>query len=50
MVVATPSKLARTPQLRVDTGDPRLDAALAKPEFLPVVNGYRRRRLVKIVV
>ena len=50
MVVATPSKLARTPQLRVDTGDARFDAELAKPEFLPVVIGYRRRRLVKIVV
>lgn len=50
MVVATPSKLARTPQLRVDTGDARLDVELAKPEFLPVVIGYRRRRLVKIVI
>ena len=50
MVVATPSKLARTLQLRVDTGDARLDAELAKPGFLPVVIGYRRRRLVKIVV
>ncbi len=50
VVVATPSKLARTPQLRVDTGDADLDGELAKPEFLPVVIGYRRRRLVRIVV
>jgi predicted polyphosphate/ATP-dependent NAD kinase len=49
MVLATPSKLARTPQLRFDTGDAGLDAELAGLKFLSVVIGYRRRRLVKIV-
>jgi len=49
VIVATPSKLARTPQLRFDTGDACLDAELADLGFLPVVIGYRRRRLVKIV-
>ena len=49
LVLATPSKLARTPQLRFDTGDACLDAELADLGFLSVVIGYRRRRLVKIV-
>jgi predicted polyphosphate/ATP-dependent NAD kinase len=49
VVLATPSKLARTPQLRFDTGDAGLDAELADLGFLSVVIGYRRRRLVKIV-
>jgi predicted polyphosphate/ATP-dependent NAD kinase len=49
MVLATPSKLARTPQLRFDTGDAGLDAELAGLKFLSVVIGYRRRRLVKII-
>lgn len=49
VVVATPAKLARTPILRVDTGDAALDAELAARGFLSVVTGYRRHRLVKIV-
>jgi predicted polyphosphate/ATP-dependent NAD kinase len=48
-VLATPSKLARTPQLRFDTGDASLDAELVGLGFLSVVTGYRRRRLVRIV-
>jgi predicted polyphosphate/ATP-dependent NAD kinase len=48
IVVATPAKLARTPALRFDTGDGALDAALAGRGFIPVVVGYRRRRLVKV--
>lgn len=48
MVLATPSKLARTPHLRFDTGDAGLDAKLLNLGFLPVVTGYRRQRLVKI--
>jgi predicted polyphosphate/ATP-dependent NAD kinase len=50
MVAATPAKLARTPVLRFDTGDPSLDLELAARDYLPVVVGYRRERLVKIVV
>jgi predicted polyphosphate/ATP-dependent NAD kinase len=50
IVAATPAKLARTPVLRFDTGDPSLDAELAARGYLPVVVGYRRERLVQIVV
>jgi predicted polyphosphate/ATP-dependent NAD kinase len=50
IVAATPAKLARTPVLRFDTGDPSLDAELAARGYLPVVVGYRRERLVQVVV
>lgn len=46
IVVSTPSKLAGTPLLRVDTGDHALD-----DEFrgkLKVVTGYKRKRLVSV--
>ena len=46
VVVATPSKLASTPVLRVDTGDPALDSELRGG--VKVVTGYKRRRLVKV--
>jgi predicted polyphosphate/ATP-dependent NAD kinase len=46
-VVATPSKLASTPRLRVDTGDPQVDCALRGDR--KVVTGYRRRRLVRVL-
>jgi predicted polyphosphate/ATP-dependent NAD kinase len=48
IVIATPAKLARTPVLRFDTGDSRLDLEIISRKFLPVVNGYRRSRLVKL--
>ena len=47
IVVATPAKLARTPFLRVDTGDADLDHELVSRKFLTVIVGYRRTRLVK---
>jgi predicted polyphosphate/ATP-dependent NAD kinase len=50
VVVATPAKLARTPLLRFDTGDPALDAELAGPGYLSVVVGDGRRRMVKVAV
>jgi predicted polyphosphate/ATP-dependent NAD kinase len=50
ILAATPAKLARTPVLRFDTGDPHLDLEFAAPGYLPVVVGYRRERLAKIVV
>ena len=50
IVAATPAKLARTPVLRFDTGDPNLDTEIAALGYLPVIVGYRRHRLVKIVV
>lgn len=46
LVVSTPTKLQGTPVLRVDTGDPALDA-----EFrggIKVITGYKRRRMVKV--
>jgi predicted polyphosphate/ATP-dependent NAD kinase len=50
IVAATPAKLARTAVLRFDTGDASLDLEFAATGYLPVVVGYRRERLVKIVV
>jgi predicted polyphosphate/ATP-dependent NAD kinase len=50
MVAGTPVKLARTPVLRFDTGDADLDAEIAGLGYLPVIVGYRRHRLVQIVV
>ena len=48
VVVATPAKLARTPILRFDTGDPELDAAFIAKRYLSVTIGFRRRRLVPV--
>ena len=48
IIVATPAKLARTPLLRFDTADPELDRRLTQRGYLPVIVGYRRRRLVKV--
>lgn len=48
IVVATPAKLARTPLLRFDTGEPELDAEFAGKGFVAVVVGYGRRRMVKV--
>ncbi len=48
IVIATPAKLARTPVVRFDTGDPALDEDFAQGGYLSVVIGYRLRRLVKV--
>ena len=48
IVISTPSKLANTPVIRVDTGDKKLDQMFAKLEFMMVVIGYRFSRVVKI--
>jgi len=50
IVAATPAKLARTPVLRFDTGDPSLDAEMTAAGYLSVIVGYRRQRLVKVAV
>lgn len=50
IVAATPAKLARTPVLRFDTGDADLDAEIAALGYVPVIIGYRRQRLVKVIV
>jgi len=49
IVVATPAKLARTPVLRVDSGDAELDRIMISCKFFEVIIGYRRRRLVPVV-
>lgn len=48
IVISTPGKLARTPWLRFDTGDPALDAAMTSRKFFEVIIGYHRRRLVRV--
>ncbi len=48
IVISTPSKLASTPVIRVDTGDKKLDFLFAKNEFMMVVIGYRLSRVVNI--
>ena len=48
IVISTPSKLASTPVIRVDTGDKELDHLFAKKEFIMIVIGYRLSRVVKI--
>ena len=45
MVVATPGKLAATPVLRVDTGDPSLDEEFRRRDYLFVIIGYRTSKL-----
>ena len=46
IVIATPTKLLGTPELRVDTGDPDLDSRFGG--HVKVIVGYGRRRLVKV--
>jgi predicted polyphosphate/ATP-dependent NAD kinase len=45
IVVATPGKLAATPVLRVDTGEPDLDDEFRAREYLFVIIGYRTSKL-----
>jgi len=45
IVVATPGKLAATPVLRVDSGDPNLDKEFRDREYLFVIIGYRTSKL-----
>lgn len=46
IVVATPSKIANTPFLRVDTGDPSLDRSF--PKYMRVISGYREEVVVPL--
>jgi predicted polyphosphate/ATP-dependent NAD kinase len=48
VVVSTPAKLARTPVLRFDSRDARLDADMISRKYLEVIVGYRRTRLVRV--
>ncbi len=47
LVLSTPAKLARTPTLRVDTGDSELDKELAM-KHITVIIGYHTMRLMSI--
>ncbi|MGC8816980.1 MAG: ATP-NAD kinase family protein [Candidatus Hadarchaeum sp.] len=46
-VLATPQKLSITPTLRVDTGDPELDAEFRG--YIKVITGYRQSKMVKVI-
>ena len=48
IVVATPSKLASTPLIRVDTGDRDLDRQFMEKGYMTVITGYRVMKAVKI--
>jgi len=50
IVVSTPSKLASTPVIRVDTGDKSLDKKFEEHEFMMIVIGYRLSRVVRIQI
>lgn len=47
-VVSTPSKLERTPVLRVDTGDADLDGQFRSRGQMQVIMGYRTRKYVPL--
>lgn len=47
-LIATPAKIASTPVLRFDTGDPALDSDLCTAGFWRVINGYRCQRAVAV--
>ena len=47
-VVSTPAKLARTPVLRVDTGDPEVNGMFRERGHMGVLIGYKTRRLIPV--
>ncbi len=47
-VVSTPAKLARTPVLRVDTGDPEVNGMFRERGHMGVLIGYKTRKLVPV--
>jgi predicted polyphosphate/ATP-dependent NAD kinase len=47
-IVSTPAKLARTPTLRVDTGDPEVNAAFLERGHMGVLIGYKTRKLIPV--
>ena len=46
--VATPGKLAILSVLRIDSGDPDLDADIRERRYLRVLQGFRTTRLIKV--
>ncbi len=47
-ILATPSKLKKTPVLRADTGDTELDKEIHEKGYMRVVIGFREYRLVAV--
>jgi len=47
-VVSTPAKLARTPILRVDTGDPEVNGMFRERGHMGVLIGYKTRKLIPV--
>lgn len=48
VVLSTPSKLMKTPKIRIDTGDQNLDKEIAAKKNIPVITGYSTIRLKEI--
>ncbi len=49
-ILATPTKLNKTPYLRADTGDEELNKMLRKKKYMKVVRSYREYQLVELQV
>ncbi len=47
-IVSTPAKLARTPMLRVDTGDAQVNQAFFDRGHMGVLIGYKTRKLIPL--
>ncbi|MFW6041274.1 MAG: ATP-NAD kinase family protein, partial [Thermoplasmatota archaeon] len=47
-ILATPTKLKKTPYLRADTGDDELDEQIRDKGYMKVVQGFREYKLVRV--
>lgn len=47
-ILATPTKLKKTPYLRADTGDEELDEKIREKGYMKVVQGFREYKLVEV--
>jgi predicted polyphosphate/ATP-dependent NAD kinase len=47
-IVSTPAKMAKTPMLRVDTGDAEVNEAFLERGHMGVLLGYKTRKLVPV--
>jgi len=47
-ILATPTKVKKTPNLRADTGDEELNEQIRYKGYMKVVQGFREYRLVKV--
>ena len=46
--IATPAKLLGLNELRIDTGDEKLDADIRAKKYLKVLQGYRTTRIIRV--